>query len=252
MSTYKLTLEYDGTAYAGWQYQPDQPTVQACLESVLLKITQTPVSVIAAGRTDAGVHALGQVVSFYSNAPFDLSEWGRALNGLLPRDIVVKHIDPVSDSFHARYHAVEKIYEYRILNHPCRSALDRYRVWHVPKMLNISAMEEAATFLIGTHNFSSFQGSRTEAKNPVCTVTRLTIGICDSTLKIQVQANRFLKHMVRSLVGTLVEIGHEKRRPTDISNILHAANRQHAGQTAPPHGLYLLQVIYNDITERSP
>ena len=244
MSTYKLTIEYDGTAYAGWQYQPDQPTVQERLESVLHRITQTSISVIAAGRTDAGVHALGQVISFRSNKHLTEPEWMRALNGLLPQDIGITSIETVSDTFHARYSALAKIYEYRILNARARSPLNRHRVWHIPQSLNISAMQEASTLFLGTHDCSALQGSRTDTENPICTIQQLTLTYEDSILRIHIQADRFLKQMVRTLVGTLVEIGHGKRNPADITNILKSSDRRCAGKTAPPQGLYLIRVLY--------
>ena len=137
MNTLKLTLEYDGTAYAGWQRQPVHPTIQETVEKVLSQITQTAISTIAAGRTDAGVHALGQVISFRSEKSLPLAEWLRALNGLLPADIAVQNIELVPEDFHARYSALGKIYEYRILNSPNRSPLNQHRVWHIPKPLDI-------------------------------------------------------------------------------------------------------------------
>ncbi|NKB82326.1 MAG: tRNA pseudouridine(38-40) synthase TruA [Nitrospirales bacterium] len=246
MSTYKLILEYDGTAYAGWQCQPDQPTIQASLESVLQDITQAPVAVIAAGRTDAGVHALGQVVSFRSDKPLTDPEWMRALNGLLPKDISVKHIERVADTFHARYNALAKIYEYRILNCPYRSALKHERVWHISQSLNIRAMQQASDLFLGKHDFSSFQASRTDTENPVCTIQQLRLIREKSILRIHIQADRFLKHMVRALVGTLVEIGRGKRDPANITGILNSIDRRCAGRTAPPQGLYLVHVFYND------
>jgi tRNA pseudouridine(38-40) synthase len=155
MQTIKLTLEYDGTNYAGWQRQADQPTVQAVLEQVIGQVTQATLSVVGAGRTDSGVHALGQVASFRTERCLSSGEWSRALNGLLPEDICVRSVEFASDDFHARYSAVGKLYEYRILNRPDRSALDRHRAWHLRKGLDGDAMQEAAQYLIGRRDFSS-------------------------------------------------------------------------------------------------
>jgi len=157
MPTYKLTIEYDGTAYAGWQRQPDQSTVQRTLEEALFQISQIITPTIAAGRTDSGVHAIGQVVSFRSDKQFSPGEWTRALNGVLPHDVCVHQTEQVPETFHARYSAKQKTYEYRILNHTIRPVLHRLRVWHIPKPLDVTAMEEAAYFLKGQYDFSSFE-----------------------------------------------------------------------------------------------
>lgn len=200
MPTFKLTLEYDGMAYAGWQRQPEQPTIQAVLEKALTQITQRQVTTVAAGRTDAGVHALGQVVSFRSNKSLTSKEWTRALNGLLPPDISVREIEIMDEKFHARRSACEKVYEYRILNQPIRLALDRLRSWHIPKPLNILLMREAACFLVGHHNFSSFQGSPTKNKNQICYLRSLDVLQDGTCMRVVIQADRFLKQMVRSIV----------------------------------------------------
>jgi len=244
MNIIKLTLEYDGTAYAGWQRQPDQPTVQAVLEKVLAQITQTSIPTVAAGRTDAGVHALGQVVSFRSEKSLTLIEWRRALNGLLPRDIAVQGIEIATENFHPRYSAIGKIYEYQILNSPYRSALNKDRVWHIPHLLDVSAMELASKFFLGKHDFSSFQCSPTDNDNPICFIERCAVTHNSPLLFVTIQADRFLKQMVRTMVGTLVEVGQGKRLPTDIKRTLQRADRRAAGKTAPPHGLYLVKVLY--------
>jgi tRNA pseudouridine38-40 synthase len=242
--TFKITLEYDGTKYHGWQIQPNLPTIQAIVQSAILTVTQQPTNVIGAGRTDAGVHALGQVASFHTAAPLTGDEWLRAINGLLPDDIVVLSVEHMPDSFHARFSAHSKLYRYRILHRPIRSALDRSRLWHVYYPLNLQAVQSAAAFLLGTHDFSSFQGSPTDTKNPVCHLTRLDISRDGDELSIDVEANRFLKQMVRNIVGTLVEVGRGKLQAEAMIDILAVKDRTKAGPTAPGHGLYLLKVEY--------
>ncbi len=245
MTTYRLLLEYDGTTYAGWQRQPDRPTIQGALEDALLRITGQSIPTIAASRTDAGVHALGQVVGFQSDGSLLPREWTRALNGVLPKTISVRHTTVAADDFHARYDARAKTYEYRILNQPTRPALDRLRVWQVAKPLDVDLMREAARHVLGQHDCTSFQGPAAGSKNPVCTIYRIDWVRNDSLIRFTIQANRFLKQMVRAIVGTLVEIGHGKRSPDAMATILAAADRRAAGPTSPPQGLYLLDVHYN-------
>jgi len=261
MATFKLILEYDGTAYAGWQRQPGQPTIQEAVEAALRSITQTDVPVIAAGRTDAGVHALGQVVSFKSDKPLSPDEWLRALNATLPGDISVRSVARAADDFHARYSAVKKLYAYRILHRPSRSALERTRAWHIYGKLDLNAMREAAGYLVGKYDFSSFQGHPTDVENPVCDLQRLEIIASPSPfplplrgredrgegaflVRIEIEADRFLKQMVRAMVGTLVETGQGKRQPEEMKRILEAKDRRAAGYTAPAQGLYLIGVHY--------
>jgi tRNA pseudouridine38-40 synthase len=244
MPTIKLTLEYDGTAYAGWQRQPNQPTIQAAIETALTHITQQKISVLAAGRTDAGVHARGQVASFQSHKLIPVEKWAPALNSALPYDISVLSSEPVHESFHARYSAKEKIYEYRINRHASRPAIERHQVWHLPYDLDIPAIREAMSSLVGLHDFTSFQGPRAGTTNPVCIVSDLSLSSDHMTLTIRIKANRFLKQMVRTVVGTLTEVGRHKRSPDSIRDVLLVKDRRAAGVTAPPQGLYLVQVLY--------
>ncbi len=244
MPTYKLTLEYDGTNYSGWQQQPHHPTIQACIEQVLQAVTQTSISVTGAGRTDSGVHAQGQVASFHSDKNLTPMEWKRALNGLLPEDISVRTVELVSNDFHARFSAKRKLYRYLILNQPERSALERNRMWHVPQSLNVSNMLESVKPLLGKHDFSSFQDSQTDTKNPICHVSLLNIQKDGTVVTVDIQADRFLKQMVRAIVGTVVEVGLGKRSAKEVQVILEAKDRRKAGYTAPAHGLYLMQVEY--------
>ena len=244
MATIKLTIEYEGTAYAGWQRQPNHSTIQAVLEDALFRVTQQHIQTIGAGRTDSGVHALGQVVSFQSPKGLADTQWASALNRYLPKDISVISSEQVSDDFHARFSAKGKIYEYRIILQSSRPALERHRGWHFRYSLDIDAMRQAMSHFSGTHDFTSFRGQRSQTLNPLCTMTRLSLHFESPSLTIRIEGDRFLKQMVRAIVGTLVEVGQGKRSPHTMQDILQAKNRQAAGRTAPPHGLYLARVLY--------
>ena len=244
MPTFKITLEYDGTNYHGWQIQPNLPTIQGTIEAAIRKVAQHDVDVIGAGRTDAGVHALGQVAHFSTTARLTAEEWHRALNGLLPVDIAVLAVEQVPETFHARFSAKSKLYRYQILTRVHRSALSRSKILHYPYPLDLESMQEASHTLVGTHDFSSFQGSPTDTDNPVCTVTRLTIEQFGDEIRFEVEANRFLKQMVRAIVGTLLEVGRGKLKAGEVTEILAAKDRTKAGPTATAHGLYLVRVDY--------
>jgi tRNA pseudouridine38-40 synthase len=244
MPVVKLILEYDGTDYAGWQRQPDHPTIQEAIETAIEGVTQIQVPVIAAGRTDAGVQAVGQVTSFRINRDMTPRQWTRALNAHLPEAIAVQSAAIMPDAFHARYSAKGKLYEYRILNRPERPTVDRHYCWHIFKPLNDAAMNQAALAMIGRHDCSSFETQPTENDDPVCHIQRLTVVRHGDQLRIEAYANRFLKQMVRSIVGTLVEVGLGKRQPEEFRSILEARNRSAAGKTAPPQGLFLMHVDY--------
>ena len=245
MPTIKLTLEYDGTTYAGWQRQPNLPTIQAAVETAIFGVTQITVPVIGAGRTDSGVHALGQVASFRINRDMSPREWMRALNAHLPESIVVRSVELMPDSFHARHSAKGKLYEYRILNRPERPAVERDYCWHVYHPLNDAAMNRAGKTLIGSHDFSSFQTQPTENEDPFCRLQRLAVIRERTWLRVEVYADRFLKQMVRSIVGTLVEVGLNKRPSDSLRTILDAHDRSAAGKTAPSQGLFLMRVDYD-------
>lgn len=244
MATFKVILEYDGTHYAGWQRQRGQPTIQAALEEALASVAQERIAVVGAGRTDAGVHALGQAASFRTEKSLTPRDWVKALNALLPKDISVRSVQQAADEFHARYSALGKLYEYRILNRPERSALERERAWHLRKTLDLAAMREAAAALIGLRDFSSFEGSPTENTNPMCRLERVDLHCEDALLRIEIYADRFLRQMVRAIVGTLAEVGTGARAAGSVAAILAAKSRAAAGKTAPPHGLYLIRVDY--------
>lgn len=240
----KLTLEYDGTNYHGWQVQQNAVTLQGTLEAVLLRLLNESLRVRVAGRTDAGVHALGQVVTFKSDKVSDINRLQRSLNALLPQDMVVKQIEEVPDAFDPRRDARSRSYCYRIWNHPWPSAIWARYAWHVPFPLDSDAMEQAARLLIGDHDFSSFQGTDSVAHNPWRTVLCSAVRRVDDFLVYEVEARSFLRHMVRNIVGTLVDVGRGALSVTDFADILAARDRTRAGLNAPPHGLFLMKVTY--------
>ena len=246
MTTFKLVLEYDGTQYAGWQRQLNAPTIQAAVEEALAAIAQARLTIIGAGRTDAGVHAFGQVASFRTDRGLSQREWLRALNAHLPADISALSVEAVPDHFHARYSANGKLYEYHLMNRSERAPLLRERAWMLYKPLDFAAMTEAAACLTGSHDFSSFETAPTDNENPQCRLQQADLRRQGDLIILSFYADRFLKQMVRSMVGTLVEVGQGKRTAADMRTVLAARARAAAGRTAPAHGLYLVRVDYTD------
>jgi tRNA pseudouridine38-40 synthase len=244
MRTLKLVLEYDGFEYCGWQVQEEAPTIQGVLEEALTKILGERVRVHGAGRTDAKVHALGQVASFRCASAIPATALQRGLNSLLPRDVAVQSAEDVPTDFHARFSALGKIYVYRILNRPVRAPLRLRYVWYLPQPLDVSAMMGAGAFILGTHDFASFQATGSAVKTTERTLTALTITREGDEVVLSCTANGFLRHMVRTIVGTLVEVGRGTRMPADIKRIIDGRDRRLAGATAPPQGLYLVKVLY--------
>jgi tRNA pseudouridine38-40 synthase len=245
MAQYRMLLEYDGTDYHGWQLQPDARTLQGVLETALTTALRHPVRVAASGRTDAGVHAFGQVATFRTDRPVEPRELRRSLNALTPPDLAVRDIDGVAESFDARRHATARVYEYRIWNEPWRSAFWHRFTWHVPRPLDVVAMRFAAAALVGEHDFSAFQASDCDADNPVRRVVHSGFTEAEGLCVYRIEANAFLKHMVRAIVGTMVEVGTGHRPAEDVARVLASRARTRAGQTAPPQGLVLTAVRYS-------
>jgi tRNA pseudouridine38-40 synthase len=254
MRTLKLTLAYDGTRFVGWQRQADGDSVQAVLEAALARFEGGPVTVHGAGRTDAGVHALGQVASATVGFAHDAATLARALNAQLPEDLRVVAVDEAPESFHARFDARSKTYRYLIRNDAVASPFERAYVWHVPQPLDVEAMQRAAACLVGRHDFAAFRSVGTDAPDSIRTlhasaITRGTDARSPGSdlplLTYEVTGDGFLRHMVRAIVGTLVEVGRGWRDPAGIEALLLAKDRHSAGATAPPHGLFLVRVDYD-------
>ena len=247
MRNIKLTIEYDGTNYLGWQVQAKGTTIQGRIEENLNLLTGEEVRLTCSGRTDAGVHAFEQVAHFRTQSPLDLSSIQKALNSLLPRDILIKKVEEVGEDFHARKQSMSKIYEYRILNRELRSVFHHGYAWHIPRRLDLSEMEKAAEHLLGEHDFSAFRSVGTPTRTPVRRVIRVEWKKGrDGLIRFEIEANGFLKKMVRAIVGTLVEVGKGKMSSEDFRSVLLSKNRANAGPTAPGHGLFLKKVKYTE------
>ncbi|MBM3262493.1 MAG: tRNA pseudouridine(38-40) synthase TruA [candidate division Zixibacteria bacterium] len=242
MRTLALTLEYDGTDFLGWQIQASGRTVQAVLETALSILLREKVRTIAAGRTDAGVHALGQVAHFSTASSMSCYRLLRGLSGLLPPDVAVYAAQEIQATFHARYSAIERRYRYRILRRP--GALQRRYVWQIRYPLDIAPMRRACAVLVGNHDFVSFCQTGSGEENTICDVHTLIWSEVEDELFLDISANRFLHHMVRTLVGTAVEIGRGRWTPEKMQEILEGKDRCLAGPTAPAAGLCLMRVVY--------
>lgn len=246
MRNINLTIEYDGAAYHGWQLQPEIRTIQGVMEEAIGRIVQEPVSLTAAGRTDAGVHALGQVANFRTKSAIPPDALKRGLNSLLPDDIVVRASEEVPLAFNARKEARGKRYRYIIMNRPDPSARHRLYSWHVREPLDADSMRRGAGHLSGRHDFSSFRASGCGNHSPVKDLWRLNVesAIDGVFLHIVAEADGFLRYMVRNIVGTLVDVGRGRRLDRDLKEILECRNRAAAGATAPPQGLFLEEVFF--------
>ena len=256
MRTLKLTLAYDGSRFVGWQRQAAGESIQALLEEACASLEGGPVTVQGAGRTDAGVHALGQVASVEISAPHDVDTLQRAINAQLPPDIRVREIAEAPPGFQARFSARRKTYRYLVRNAPFASPFERAFVWHVREPLQLPAMQAAAAALCGTHDFAAFRSAGGDVATTTRTILRSSIDMLPVTpgpleptgaglLAYDVEGDGFLRHMVRAIVGTLVEVGRGWRAPDSMAKLLGSGSRAQAGPTAPPHGLYLVRVDYD-------
>lgn len=267
MPTYRFIIEYDGTDWHGWQSQPDCVTVQDAIEEALKTVLRTSVAVVGSGRTDSGVHARGQVAHMRTDKPIDVERLQNSLNGILPGSVVIKALDAVDDGFHARYDARLRSYAYYVTVRP--SALFRRYQWHIRRTPDFSRMNEAARALIGRHDFSAFCKTASGTINRECHVTQADwlpgspwpIGSSvdrdesSGSWVFFIKADRFLHGMVRTIVGTLVEVGHGKRSPESFVGLLNSLDRQQAGFAAPAHGLVLEHVEYlrgEDLRDQGP
>jgi tRNA pseudouridine38-40 synthase len=254
MPTFKLTLAYDGTDFAGWQWQPKQRTIQDELQSALERITLDRPHIFASGRTDAGVHALGQVVSFDSATRLSPAELTKALNAELPEDIHVFEVERAPDGFHAQKDAIGKRYRYLLEDGRPRDLFARNYLWHIRERLDVEAMQAAATALVGTHDFLSYEGGGSCRLTTVRTIYDLFIERRPSELTervvVEVAANGFLFNMVRKIVGTLVQVGRGKQAIDWPAKVLELRDRSKSGMTAPAQGLYLVGVQYEEASER--
>lgn len=244
---YKLTLAYDGTAYCGWQIQPNGVSIQEVLQKNITILTKQPVHVIGSGRTDAGVHALGQVANFYAEFPLELNRFQYSLNSLLPNDIRANSIEEVSLDFHARYSATVKTYHYHLHLGKIQDPFQRLYSTHIYIPIDTARLKNAARLFIGTHDFSSFANEAhkgSAAHDPIRTLYRLDVIENDQNVRLEFEGDGFLYKMVRNIVGLLLEVASGKRPIEDVTAILAAKDRRAAGQAAPAHGLFLIRVDY--------
>jgi len=237
-------LEYDGTRYRGWQLQPHAPSIQGSLNAAFSSVANQAVESIGAGRTDAGVHASGQVAHIDTSAARDNHSWLLGVNTQLAEDINLLWVRRVSAKFHARYSAISRSYRYTILNRPVRSALVRNQVWWVHQPIDHERMQNAARYLVGKHDFSAFRAAACQAHSPIRTISELTVTRNGDHISIYCRANAFLQHMVRNIVGSLLPIGYGDAEPKWIATLLAEGDRRRAGVAAPACGLCLIDVEY--------
>jgi tRNA pseudouridine38-40 synthase len=245
MRNIRLTIEFDGTAYHGWQSQINAITVQDVVGAAINRLTGESCSLTGSSRTDAGVHALGFVCNFKTSSSIPEDKFAYALNTLLPEDVVVQESREVSPQFHSRFSAMGKKYRYLVHNSQFPSALLRNRAYHVYYPLDVKAMQRAAGHFIGTHDFCAFSAAGGSAKTTVRTISQITVEKRQGNqVEVNVTGDGFLYNMVRIITGTLIEVGFGKLKPDDIPEIIESCDRRRAGRTAPAHGLYLVEVYY--------
>lgn len=246
MRNIKLTIEYDGKDFNGWQKQPNKLNIQGEIEKAIQNVTGEQVNLIGSGRTDAGVNAFGQVANFKIDSEFPIEKMATAINSQLKKSIRVKKAEEVSSDFHSRYNCHSKTYNYVIDNSEQGSAIYRNLSYHVSKKLNIEKMQKAISYFIGEHDFSGFKSSGTSSKSSVRTIYNATVVKENDKVTISLTGNGFLYNMVRIISGTLVEVGLNNIEPEEIPKIIEAKNRQMAGKTLPPQGLFLINVEYDE------
>lgn len=245
MRNIKLTIEYDGKNFAGWQKQPGLESIQAEIENAIQKVTGETVEIYGSGRTDAGVHAWGQVANFHTDSNIDIAKIPYAINSKLKRSVVIKKAEEVDERFHARFNAKGKTYVYLINNDEFPSALDRFREFHMPVKMDVNKMKEAIKYFEGSHDFKGFMSSGgNKKKTTVRTLTKCELIVDENRIKIELSGDGFLYNMVRIICGTLVDVGLGKIAVEDIPDIINSGDRTRAGKTLPPHGLYLKEVRY--------
>lgn len=247
MPKYKLTIAYDGTSYGGWQVQPNATSIQALIQQALSTVLRTPTGLTGSGRTDAGVHAMGQTAHFVHDNPL-LPNTLFSLNGILPKEIRILSLEEVPDSFHARYSALGKTYHYHLHLDPIANPFTKRYAYHVPHRVDIALLRQAAAQLVGTHDFSAFaneQHKGSASKNGVRTLTRIECIEQENGMRIEFEGEGFLYKMVRNLVGTMLDISSGKIRLEALPEILASKNRKLAGRSAPAHGLFLMHVRYD-------
>ncbi len=244
MRNIKLTIEYDGKDFNGWQKQPNKLNIQGTIEQAIKSITNEDVELNASGRTDAGVHALGQVANFKTNSQIPIEKFAIAINSRLKKSIVIKKAEEVDERFHSRLNCKKKTYRYIINNTPEGTAIYRYLETHIPQKLDVNNMKKAIKYFEGEHDFKAFKASGTSSKSSVRTIYKTELYEKDNKIYIELTGNGFLYNMVRIITGTLVDVGLGKIKPEQIEDILKNGKREDAGKTLPPNGLYLLKVEY--------
>jgi tRNA pseudouridine38-40 synthase len=239
-----IGVEYDGTEFCGWQYQPSQRTVQGCLEEALTKVANHPVSTVAAGRTDSGVHAIQQVVHFDTDSNREERNWVLGLNTNLPPDMNITWARAVDDEFSARFSAIKRSYRYIIYNRVGRSSIHKNRMWWYFQPLDEQKMQDAANYLVGHHDFSAFRAKECQAHSPMKTIEKITVTRHDDCIAIDVIGLSFLHHMVRNIVGVLIPVGEGKKPAVWAKEVLETRDRSKGGVTSPPEGLYFIKAEY--------
>lgn len=244
MRNIKLIIEYDGKDYNGWQKQPDKLNIQGTIENAISQITNEEIELTASGRTDAGVHAIGQVANFKTNSNLPIEKMAIAINSKLKKSIVIKKAEEVDERFHARYNCKKKTYKYVIDNSEYGTAIYRNLQYHIPQKLNIENMQKAVKYFEGEHDFKGFKSTGGSGKTTVRTIYSAKVDKKDDIITIELTGNGFMYNMVRIIAGTIVEVGLGKIKYDEIEQIIEAKDRQKAGKTLPAYGLYLVKVEY--------